>query len=100
MTPHRIDFVDKNNAGSIFLSLLKQIAHAARAYAHEHLHKVRTGGGKKWNIRLARNCPSQQELASSRRTDEQHALRNTPAQLLELLRLAQKFDDFAKFFLR
>src|SRR5260370_568670 len=100
MTPNRIDFVNEDDAWSIFLTLLKQIAHAARAHAHEHLNKVRTGDGKEWNIRLARNRASQQGLASSRRSDEQHTLRNSAAQFLELLRLAQKFDNFAKFFLR
>src|SRR5579864_9739839 len=40
MASNRVNFVDEDDAGSVFLSLLKQIAHAACAHAHKHLNKV------------------------------------------------------------
>ena len=42
---------------------------------------------------------NQQSLALFRRSSQQHAFRNASAQLLELLRLAQKFDNFFQLFL-
>ena len=86
---NRVDFVDEDDAGRILLALLKQIAHAACAHAHKHLHEVRTGDGEERNIGLAGHSARQQRLARSRRPDQQHALGNPSAQLLELLRLAQ-----------
>ena len=41
MTAHGVDFVNENNARRVLLALLKQVANAARAHAHKHLHKVR-----------------------------------------------------------
>jgi len=40
VTSNRVDFVDEDDARSIFLALLEQIAHAARAHADEHFHEV------------------------------------------------------------
>src|SRR6202165_1548463 len=100
VTSDGVNFVDEDDARSVLLALFEQIAHAARAHAHEHFHKVRAGDGEERNVRFARYGARQQGLARSRRSNQQHALRNTPAKFLELLRLAQKLDNFAKFFLR
>ena len=99
MASHRIDFIDEDNAGSVLLALFKQIAHAARADADEHLDTVRTRDREERDIRFARNRARQQSLSGTRRTDQQHALRNAPAQLLEFLRLAQEFDNLLELFL-
>ena len=99
MAAYRVDFVDEDDAGGVLLALLKQVAHAARADADKHLHKVRTGDGEEGHIGLAGHSTGQQGLAGSRRSDQQHALGNAPAQLLELLRLAQVFDDLLQLFL-
>src|ERR1700674_1605793 len=37
---HSIDFVDKDDARSVFLALLKKITNAAGADAHEHFHEI------------------------------------------------------------
>src|SRR4029079_4155133 len=47
----------------------------------------------------AGDSPRQERLSGSRRAHQQHALRNPPAELLELLRLLQELDDFLQFFL-
>src|ERR1700678_1573093 len=98
MTAHRIDFVDEDDARRILLALLKQIAHTACAYADKHFNKVRTGDGEKRHIRLAGHSPSQQGLAGSRRSNQQHALGNAAAQLLKLLRLAETPRGFLYVF--
>ena len=99
MAADGVDFVDEDDAGSVLLALFEQIAHAAGAHAHEHLHEVRTGDGKERHAGLAGDGPRQQGLARARRSDQEHAFRNASAQLLELLRLAQKLDDFLQLLL-
>ena len=51
------------------------------------------------NVGFAGNGARQQGLAGSRRSDQQHALGNASAELLELLRFAQELDDFLQLFL-
>ena len=99
MTSNGVDFVDEDDAGRILLALLEQIAHAAGAHADEHLHEVRTRDREERNVGFAGDGPGQQSLTGSRRPDQQHALGNASAQLLELLRLAQELDDLPQLFL-
>ena len=99
MTADRVDFVDEDDAGRILLALLEQVADAACAHADEHLHKVRTRDAEERHVGFAGHGTRQQGLAGSRRPDQQHALGNASAQLLELLRLAQELDDLLQLFL-
>ena len=94
VTANRINFVDKDDARRVLLALLEEITHAARPYAHEHLHEIGTGDGEKRDVGLAGNGARQQGFARSGRPHQQHAFWNAPAQLLELLRVFQEFDDF------
>src|SRR6202521_977602 len=97
MAPYSVNFVDEDDAGSILLALLEQIPHTARANADKHFNEVGTGNRKEWNVALARNGARQQGFPRTSRTYEQDPLWNTPAQLLEFLRIFQKFDDFLEF---
>ena len=99
MASHRVNFIDKDDAGGIFLALLEKITNAAGADAYKHFNEVRTGNGEKWNVGFAGHCARQQGLTRSRRPNQQHAFGNASAQLLELLRLAQEFDNLFQFFL-
>jgi hypothetical protein len=99
MPSHGVDFIDEDDAGGVFLALLEQIAHAAGAHAHEHFHEIRTGNGEEGHAGFAGDGARQQGLAGARRADQQYALGNASAQLLELLRLTQEFDDFLQLFL-
>ena len=76
MAADRVNFVYKNDAGRVLLALFEQVAHATRAHAHEHLHKVRTRNGEERDIGLAGHGARQQRLAGARRPNEQHALGN------------------------
>src|SRR5882762_6632437 len=87
MTANRVNFVNKDDAGSILLALLEKITDAAGADADKHFHEVRTGNREKRHIGFAGNRPGQQSLAGYRRSDQQYNLWNTPAQLLEFLRV-------------
>src|SRR5882724_7882607 len=74
LTADRVDLIDKNNAGRVFLALLEKIAYPGRAHAHEHLNKVRTGNGKEWNASLTRDRFGQKGFARSWRTQKDHTL--------------------------
>src|SRR5438309_7520583 len=99
MASHCIDLVDENDTGRILLTLLEQIAYAARADADEHLDKVRTRDGEKWDVGFACDGARQQRLARSRRSNQQNAFGDAASELLELLRLPQEFDDLLQLFL-
>src|ERR1700738_2082636 len=99
MATDRVDLVDEDNAGGILLALLKQVPDPAGSDANKHLNEVRTGNGKERNIRFAGYRSRQQRLAGSWRSNQQHALGDTSAELLELLRLAQELDNLAELFL-
>ena len=90
MASNGIDFVDEDDAGRVFLALFEQVAHAARPDADKHFHEVRTRNREEGNVRFARNRPGKQSLARPRRPDQQYALRNASAELLEFLRVFQK----------
>ncbi len=99
MTAHCVDFVDEDDAGSILFALLEEVAYAAGADADEHLHEVRAGDREERHAGLAGDRAGEQGLAGSGRPDQQNALGNASAKLLELLRLAQELDDFLQLFL-
>ena len=99
VTADSVDFVDKNDAGSILLALLEQVADAACADTDEHLDEIGTGNAEERNVGFAGYGTRQQRLAGARRPYQQHAFRNTAAELLKFLSFTQKLDDFAQFFL-
>ncbi len=99
VTSDSVDFVDEDDAGRVLLALLEQIANAACADADEHLDEVRTRDAEERHIGFAGYRTCQQGLAGSRRSNQQHALGNAAAQLLELLRFAQELDDLLELFL-
>src|SRR5215469_2827035 len=99
MAADRVDFVDEDDAGSVLLALFEEVADTAGAHADEHLDKVRARDREERHVGLTGHGPGEQGLAGSWRSDEQHALRNASAELLELLRLAQILDDLLQLFL-
>jgi len=73
---------------------LEQVAYARRAHAYEHLHEVGTGDGDERHARFAGDGPRDQRLTGAGGTDEQHALGNARADVLELAGDLQEVDDF------
>src|SRR5262245_55708836 len=98
MAADRVNFVDEDDAGCVFLSLLEKIAHAAGANTDEHLHEIRTGNREEGDIGFAGNRPGQQSLTCSRRSFQQYAFGDAPTEFLELLRFAQELDDLTQLF--
>src|SRR5215472_17410412 len=98
MASHGVDFVDEDDARRVLFALLKQVANAAGPHANEHLHKIRTGDAEERNIGFTGHGPRQQGLARAGMTYQEDALGDAAAQLLELLRFTQEFDDLTQLF--
>ena len=94
-----IEFVDEDDAGRLGLGLREQVAYAGCPDAHEHLHELRPAQAEEGDLGLAGHRAGEQRLARSRGAHEQHALGDTPTQLLELLGLTQELDDLLQFVL-
>ena len=88
-----VDLVDEDDARRVLLRLLEHVAHAASADADEHLDEVGARDREERHVGFARDRARDQRLAGARRTDEQRAARDAPAEPLELLRIAQELDD-------
>ena len=69
MAAHRVDFINKNDARSLFLALFKHIAYARGTDTDKHLDKVRARYRKKGNFCFAGYCLSKQGLSRSRRAN-------------------------------
>src|SRR3972149_4776714 len=98
--PDGVDLVHEDDARGVLLALLEEIAHARGAHADEHLDEVGPGDREERDVRLARDRLGEERLPSSRRPDQQDALRDLAAALLELLRVLPEVDDLPPLLLR
>ena len=99
MAAHGVDLIDEHDAGAVALGLLKQIAYAGSAHAHEHFHEVRTGNGEEGDVRFPGHGFRKQRLARSGRAHQQHALGNARAQVGVVLGVLEEVHDLPEFFL-
>ena len=77
--------------------MLEHVAHARRADADKHLHKIRAADGEERHIRFACDSACQQCFARAGRANHEHALGNATAQFLEFFRITQKLDELLHF---
>src|SRR5439155_23160244 len=75
------------------------VADAAGADADKHFDEVGARNGEERDVGFTGDRAGQQSFAGAWRFDEENALRNATAQLLEFLRVFQELDDFLKLFL-
>ena len=99
LAAHRVDFIDEDDGRRGLLGLLEQIAHAGRAHADEHFHKIRAGDGEEGNARFPRDGARQQGFARSGRAHQQDARGNLRAQIGKALGILQKFHQLAQLVL-
>ena len=88
-----VDLVNENDGRGHLGRLLEQIAHAARAHAHEHLHKPGARDGEKRHVGFAGHRLSQQRLAGAGRAHQQRALGQLRANVGVFLRVVEKIND-------
>src|SRR5258706_610808 len=91
--PEGVDLVDEDDAGSVLLPLLEEIAPPARAHADEHLDEVGARDAEERHSGLAGDGAGEQRLARPRRAHQEDALGDAPAELGELLRVLEELDD-------
>ena len=94
MAADRVDFVDEDDAGGVFLALLEHVADAGGTDADEHLDEVRAGDSEERHVRLTGDGAREQGLAGAGGADQQHALGDLAAEALEFLRVLEELDDF------
>src|SRR5262245_8692445 len=99
VTAYRVDFVDENDARRRFLSLLEHVANARGADADKHLHEIGATDGEERHISFTCDGACQQGLASTGRTDHQHALGNTATEFLKFFRITEELDQLLDFVL-
>ena len=85
LTAHGIDFINEDDAGSIFLGIFEHVAHTRSANAHKHFHKIGTRNTEERHLGFASNGLGQQGLAGSRRAHQQQTAWYAATQLLEFL---------------
>jgi hypothetical protein len=95
-----VDLVDEDDAGCMGLALLEEVAHPRRSDTHEHLDEVRARHLEEGTPGLPGDRLRHERLSGSRRSDQQHALREPASQSGELLRVLQEVDDLLEFVLR
>ena len=59
MSSHRVYFINKDDAGSVFFPLNEEIAHAGGTYTHKHLHEVGAAYIEKRHPGFTGNCSGQ-----------------------------------------
>ena len=91
---HRIDLVNKDNAGAVLLGFLEHVTHTACTDADKHFHKIRSGNGIKRNPRFTRYCLCKQRFSGSGSAFQKDALRNPCPQRGVLRGILQKIHDF------
>src|SRR5438034_7462408 len=89
VTADGVDFIYKDDAGCILLSLFEQVAHPARPHTYEHFDEVRAADREEGNIRLTGDGARQECLAGARGAHKEDSLWGSPAKLLEFLRFLE-----------
>ena len=99
LTTHGIDFVDEQNTRSVLLAGFKQVTHAGCTHANEHFHEVRTRHAKERHSCFTCDSAGEERLTRTRRTNEECPLRDASTELVVLLRVLQKFNEFLQVLL-
>src|SRR3569832_2863529 len=99
MAADGVDLVDEDNAGRMFLRLLEHNAHAGRAYTDEHLDEDGARDREERLLGIAGDGLGEQRLTGTGRAHHKYATWKLAAELLELARVAQEFDEFGHFLL-
>src|SRR5690606_2054961 len=95
----RVDFIDENDARGLLLGVLEHIANTRRTHTDEHLNEIRARDAEERHLGFTGYRLRKQGLTGSRRTNQQHAAGDAPAQPLKLGGIAQEVDQFGDIFL-
>ena len=99
LTAHRINLINEDNAGSIALRLVKEVAHPRGTDAHKHLHEFAAAYREERHISLTGYRACHQGFSCARRSDQQDTFGNARAQRLELLPRFEEINHLQQFLL-
>mmetsp|Transcript_32806 Transcript_32806/g.97767 ORF Transcript_32806/g.97767 Transcript_32806/m.97767 type:complete len:317 (-) Transcript_32806:386-1336(-) len=94
-----INLIHKDQTGGVLLRLLEQIAHSGRTNTNKHLHKLGARDGEERHTSLTSDGLGKQGLTSTRRANQQAALRNTSTNRGEALRTLQELNNLHEILL-
>jgi len=94
MTTHGINFINKNQARSIFLALVKEIAHSGCPDTHKHFDKIGTTDAEKGNFSLTCHRFGHQCFSGTRRTNQQDTFRYFTPKAGKSFRIPEEIDNF------
>ena len=100
LTPHRIDFIDEDDAWCILLRLRKEVADAGCADADKHFYEVRAGNGEERNLCFPGYGFGQKSFTGTGRSYQEDTLRDFRADSGIAARIFQEVYHFGKLFLR
>ena len=94
-----VNFIDEDDAWSLFPCVAEKIADTAGTNAYKHFNKVRTGNPEERNTGFTCNCTGKQSLTCSRRSNKEDSLWNFSADFRIFLWFLKEVNDFNKFVL-
>ena len=98
LATHGINFVNENDTRRVLFGVFEHVAHASRAHADKHFHKIRTRDAKKRHLGLTSDALGEQCFTGSWRPHEEQTTRNAATELLKALRIFQKVHHFLHLF--
>jgi hypothetical protein len=99
VTADRVDLVHEDDAGRVLLALLEEVAHARARRRRRTSRRSRSPRSRRTARSPRRRWPWPAASCRCRGPDEQDALGDLAAELLELLRVLQELDDLPQLFL-
>ena len=98
LAAHRINFVNKNDAGRVFLRVFEHVTHTRRTHTHKHLNKVGTRNAEKWHLGFAGNAFRQQGFTRTGGAYQQQPTGDATTESLETLGVTQEVNDLTHLF--
>ena len=89
-----IQLVDEDDRGGRLPGLLEKVSDPGCAHADDHLDELGRAQTEKGHPRFAGHRAGEQRFPGPRSTDQQHALRNGPAEPLVLLGILEEVHNF------
>ena len=100
LTANGIDLVDEDDAGSVFLGLLEEVANAAGTNANKHLNELRTRDREEGNTCFTSHSLGEQGLTGARRPHKQNTLGDLGADGREAIGVLEEVDHLGQLKLR
>ena len=90
----RINFINKNNTGRIFLRLREKVAYAGRTDADKHFHEIGAADTEERHARFTGYGSGKQCFPRARRSEEKDPFGDFSANSIVFTGVTQKFHDF------